>query len=373
MKAGYKNLIALVQTATELPYAECFTLTLQTGDVFRYTNLDVPVWLNGLYYAANAVRVEGLKFKQSVGAQVDEQSITLIYGPKDSIYGIPWGQAIRQHVLDGAVLQRDRAFFDPVSGWPPAPLTGAVAMGSVTLFKGRVTTINSFGRTTATVNVKSGLVLLDIDFPRNVWQAACLHTLYDAGCGLSKIQYQSLRTVAAGGTYTTIPVTATCGAGAAFTVGLGSSGNVQAVTITDGGADYSNAAYLVFSGGGGEGATATATITNGVITAVTVTNAGQNYSSAPTLTAVDDPFLNFSQGTLMFQSGKNAGRLVQVKNATNLLLTLAQPLDYLPMPGDVMSIWPGCDHTNGPGGCAKFNNLANFRGYPYVPPPETAY
>jgi hypothetical protein len=28
---------------------------------------------------------------------------------------------------------------------------------------------------------------------------------------------------------------------------------------------------------------------------------------------------------------------------------------------------PGCDHTTGAAGCGKFNNVANFGGFPYIP------
>jgi hypothetical protein len=39
--------------------------------------------------------------------------------------------------------------------------------------------------------------------------------------------------------------------------------------------------------------------------------------------------------------------------------------------GDGFTVYYGCDHT--PGTCqSKFNNLANFRGFPSVPPPQMA-
>ena len=48
------------------------------------------------------------------------------------------------------------------------------------------------------------------------------------------------------------------------------------------------------------------------------------------------------------------------------------PLPFAPSPGDAFTVYAGCDHTQGT--CqGRFNNLANFRGFPYVPPPELAY
>lgn len=47
------------------------------------------------------------------------------------------------------------------------------------------------------------------------------------------------------------------------------------------------------------------------------------------------------------------------------------PLQSAPASGDAFTVYQGCDHT--PGTCrSKFNNLPNFRGFPYVPPPQMA-
>jgi len=72
-------------------------------------------------------------------------------------------------------------------------------------------------------------------------------------------------------------------AGATATATI-SGGVVTAVTITAGGSGYTSAPTISFSGGGGgSGATATATITGGVVTAVTITAGGSGYTSAPTI------------------------------------------------------------------------------------------
>lgn len=58
---------------------------------------------------------------------------------------------------------------------------------------------------------------------------------------------------------------------------------VDAVIVTAAGSGYATAPTVGFSGGGGTGAAATATVSAGQITAVTVTNAGSGYTSAPTV------------------------------------------------------------------------------------------
>jgi len=81
---------------------------------------------------------------------------------------------------------------------------------------------------------------------------------------------------------------------------------------------------------------------------------------------------NFQQGSITFTSGVNAGATATVGSVVaGASLTLLYPLESPPAAGDGFTVYYGCDHT--PGTCqSKFNNLANFRGFPYVPPPQMA-
>jgi uncharacterized phage protein (TIGR02218 family) len=157
--------------------------------------LDIPVTLNGYTYLANSVLVSGLKYRVSCGVNVDSQQVTIFARTADTIGGVPFLQAMQQGLLDGAGIQRERAFF---ASWGSAPI------GSVILFKGRVGQIDSIGRTSAQVTVASDLVLLDIDMPRNVYQANCQHVLYDAMCGVAAGTYSAQGSVGAGSTQTQI-------------------------------------------------------------------------------------------------------------------------------------------------------------------------
>lgn len=83
----------------------------------------------------------------------------------------------------------------------------------------------------------------------------------------------------------------------------------------------------------------------------------------------------FDEGYLVFNSGVNSGKKVTVKShvsGTPSVLTLAYPLTDACAPDDAFVVYPGCDHQQST--CqSKFNNLANFRGFPYVPEASTAY
>jgi uncharacterized phage protein (TIGR02218 family) len=291
MKPATSDLIALLQGADHFLMADCFTFTLLSGQQLFYTTADVPVTVGSQVFAADAVRVSGLKYKIATGVDVDEQDITLQAAPTDTVNGVPFLVALRDGVFDGATIQRDRAF---LSAWTQP------AIGSVTLFHGRISTIDQIGRTTAQMKVKSDLVLLDIDMPRNLYQPSCLHTLYDANCGVSRAAYSTTGACAVGSTVST----------------------------------------LIWAG-------------------VLAESTGY-----------------YDQGTLLFTAGPNAGVSVTVKSSATTgggQLVLAYPLNAAPGVGDSFTISAGCDHSMGPGGCAKFNNLPRFRGFPYVPPPEIAY
>jgi uncharacterized phage protein (TIGR02218 family) len=82
----------------------------------------------------------------------------------------------------------------------------------------------------------------------------------------------------------------------------------------------------------------------------------------------------YSQGTITFLTGPNAGVRANVKWGTDIStpsLGLTAPLPKLPIAGDTFRVYLGCDHTKST--CqGTFDNLINFRGFPYIPPPTYA-
>jgi uncharacterized phage protein (TIGR02218 family) len=89
----------------------------------------------------------------------------------------------------------------------------------------------------------------------------------------------------------------------------------------------------------------------------------------------------FDLGVITFTSGPNNGLSRVVKTYLNASgqITLIAPFPSAPASGNTFTIVPGClktqaacSNTNSANGPA-FNNLTHFRGYPYVPVPETLY
>lgn len=78
----------------------------------------------------------------------------------------------------------------------------------------------------------------------------------------------------------------------------------------------------------------------------------------------------FDLGYIVFTSGALAGTKRTIKAGTPGAVSLLNPLPQAPAPGDAFTAYPGCDKTMTT--CsAKFSNLANFRGFPFIPVPET--
>jgi uncharacterized phage protein (TIGR02218 family) len=74
----------------------------------------------------------------------------------------------------------------------------------------------------------------------------------------------------------------------------------------------------------------------------------------------------FKYGSITFRNGKNADRVVEVKENNNGTVILGNAPDYDMEVGDNFEIIAGCDKTIET--CAlKFNNNINFRGEPNIP------
>jgi uncharacterized phage protein (TIGR02218 family) len=98
--------------------------------------------------------------------------------------------------------------------------------------------------------------------------------------------------------------------------------------------------------------------------------------SSATLTQINTGLANadgyFSLGTITFVGGANAGITRSVRSYASGAFVLALPLLVAPAPGDLFNAYPGCNKLKATCESAKFNNVINFRGYPFVPDPETA-
>jgi uncharacterized phage protein (TIGR02218 family) len=79
----------------------------------------------------------------------------------------------------------------------------------------------------------------------------------------------------------------------------------------------------------------------------------------------------FTLGYLTYTSGVNNGLSRGISYYVPGNIYFSYPFPAAPAVGDTFTAYPGCDKQQNT--CtSKFNNLAHYRGFPYIPVPETA-
>jgi uncharacterized phage protein (TIGR02218 family) len=178
-----------------LDMVDLYTFTLQGGQVLRYTSGDVAIPVNGNTFAIGPILKRG-RIKRSVGITVDTLQVQLSAAATVQVNGVPIIQWITQRGLANARLTLERLY---------APAFGAPT-GTLIKFTGRVAEVSG-GRHEKTLTIKSDTELLDTMVPRDVYQAGCKNTLYDAACGVNRASFttSSAATGASDATRTSFP------------------------------------------------------------------------------------------------------------------------------------------------------------------------
>lgn len=79
----------------------------------------------------------------------------------------------------------------------------------------------------------------------------------------------------------------------------------------------------------------------------------------------------FDQGVVIFSSGPLAGTRRTIRSHTSAGIEVSLPWPVAPLAGQTFTLYPGCNKTMDT--CiAKFDNLSHFKGFPFIPSPETA-
>ncbi len=102
---------------------------------------------------------------------------------------------------------------------------------------------------------------------------------------------------------------------ASATAYIGAGGVVTGVTVNGGGGLYASLPGVVFSGGGGSGATGTAKLVGGAVVGVTLGNAGSGYSAAPAVTFVGGGVPAPAMVTLTLNADGSHGDLASIAAA----------------------------------------------------------
>jgi len=135
-----------------------------------------------------------------------------------------------------------------------------------------------------------------------------------------KYKVQGVQLTNPGYGYTSVPMVAFFGGGgvgAAASATI-SDGAVGVITVTDGGSGYDSAPIVSFVGIASTSASAVAILTNGSITAIRLSNTGAGYTEAPTV-RISDPYLlgsgSFTFNEVVTGSASSATALVESWNS----------------------------------------------------------
>lgn len=165
-----------------------YQFTSVTGINDYFTDLDTDINYNGIIWNATGLRFEGLQRKLSIGLNVDEQTLKIWAKPTDTLFGANFLTGAQQGLLDGATIVRYRAVWQFVSGNAAVDVQNA-PLAVWPLFKGYTSSIAKGGQSHVEFKVKSALVKLNTNMPRNYYQPGCLWTLFDQGCTLNKSSF----------------------------------------------------------------------------------------------------------------------------------------------------------------------------------------
>lgn len=281
MKNVTPELLALMQGSQQFILADLYTITTAAGTVLRYTDFDTDLSYGGNVFSASGPILKRGKTRIVIGLEVDTLDVEIYPRPTDTIGGQSWLSAATAGVFDGATLKLERAFISSVP----------IVIGALIMFTGTFADLET-ARAMVSVRVNSDLAALQVQVPRNLYQASCLNVLYGADCRVARATYAVASTV----------------------------------------------------------------------TARTMSKILCGLSKA-------DGY--FDNGYVVFTSGTLNGTRRTIKAYVQGQFTVYNPFPTLPNAGDTFTAYPGCDKALATCG-SKFNNRLNFRGFPFIPVPETS-
>lgn len=390
--------------ATNAPFfgAELYTFTLLDGTILRVTSFDQSITYAGHTYTALGPYIG--RSKLSVGTKLKASSITITIAadPTMMIESQSILLALAQGKFANAAVTVRRAFMPT----PGDTNLGGAGDGTIMRFSGTVGTVSGITAVAADIEVRGISFMLNRPLPKNAYQPGCWHTLFDAGCTISKGSFQVSGTVGAGSTNIAVKTGKTNDASipgspvSAPTLALVSSayslpwiGYYVFVTYTSayGETTASPQSFLGASPGHVIQVTSPPSVTGATGWNVYIGDGagneqlqntspiaiGTNYTSPDTginQSGILPPAIPstgyWALGQITFTSGALSGLTAAITgSAADGTVALAAPLPSAPLAGVTYTMVPGCDKT-APTCNDKFSNIVHFTGFPAIPTPE---
>lgn len=194
MKTASAPLIAHLTAGQQFRRAELWTFTLESGEIKRFTTLDVDVTVGADTWSADCPGLTRPRSRLVAGIEVDEFEVTVEPGADDLIGGLPWVQAARRKLLRRGRLSIERAYM---------PAWGDTSFGKLWVMGGEIGDVSGTPAELR-LTIASDLKYLDKSLPVDVVQPPCRYTTFDGNCGLSAAAFKVTGTLSAGSTVSTL-------------------------------------------------------------------------------------------------------------------------------------------------------------------------
>jgi hypothetical protein len=182
MRPASAPLIAALASRVPMWSADLFIFSLTNGTTLYLAASDRSILAGAnLFVAANAGSVGITRGAWDIKNTIDVPSleIDIISSGTDYVGGSNVKLAMHNGLLDGSWIELDRAYM------PTTGAYGDTALGTVQIFAGPSGQVQ-ITSTGAKITVRGGNVRMNQFMPRNLFLTSCIHSLYDAGCTLSK-------------------------------------------------------------------------------------------------------------------------------------------------------------------------------------------
>lgn len=200
MRPASPQLIALLDS-NAFKYADLYTITTNSGQIYRYTNCDVNLVVDNEVYIADEIQISRDSISISLGVSVDNLNIKLSSINETYFNGKTIVKAFRQGIFDNAKFKLDRVFLDSDD-------ISNTSAGVIALFEGTIVEpeISDFSIDATVVSLTDKL---KVKLPRNLFQPSCQNSLFDSGCTLNPSLFVESGTTLAGSSTNLIACTLT--------------------------------------------------------------------------------------------------------------------------------------------------------------------
>jgi uncharacterized phage protein (TIGR02218 family) len=199
MKTTTEALADFLLTRQSFVRADLYSFTLPGGEVLRYASTDMAITAGGRSFGLGPL-CQDAGVRSQRGVYVSTIEITFYADDRHTVDGAPFLNFLEDFGLDGASVTVERAV---AASWADMASQGPV--GTWIRFAGRVSGVQTLGRTQATVACASWLDLLSARLPADIYQSSCLNSLGDGRCGVALAGLGVAGQVTATATQTSLP------------------------------------------------------------------------------------------------------------------------------------------------------------------------